>query len=86
MITKNEFLYPRSRYHGQPKPENLIFNANLQELAQRVDYIVNLHTGGKLSAEESYERIKILWIQFEFASRQLNISSNASAIFNKSED
>jgi len=86
MVTRDELLYPRSRYRGQPKPENLIFNANLQELAQRIGYIVNLHTGGKLSAEESYEHIKILWIQFEFASRQLNIPRNASEIFHTLED
>ncbi|WP_179071159.1 hypothetical protein [Nostoc sp. C057] len=33
---KNKFLYLRSRYYGQVKPENLVFNANLQEFAHKV--------------------------------------------------
>jgi hypothetical protein len=86
MVTKHEFLYARSRYHGQGKPEDLVFNANLQEFAQRAGYIANLHTGGKLSTEESYEHIRILWIQFEFACRQLKVPGNASAISHLSED
>lgn len=86
MITKTEFLYARSRYHGQLKPENLVFNASLQEFAQRVGYIANLQTNGKLTTQESYEHLKILWIQFEFACRQLRIPGNASAIFHDLED
>ena len=39
---KDAFLFPRSPYHGKMKPENLVFNANLQEFAQRVSYICNL--------------------------------------------
>jgi hypothetical protein len=31
MTERNRFLSPRSRYYGQVKPENLVFNANLQE-------------------------------------------------------
>jgi hypothetical protein len=30
-MDKDEFLNPRSRYYGQVKPENLVFNANLQD-------------------------------------------------------
>ena len=37
--SKDEFLYPRSSYRGKVKPENLVFNSNLQEFAQRVNYI-----------------------------------------------
>lgn len=33
---KNKFLDPRGRYYGQVKPENLVFNASLQEFAQKV--------------------------------------------------
>jgi len=53
MITKDDFLYPRSRYYGQFTPENLLFNNNLQEFAQRVCYIASLETGGKISPEDS---------------------------------
>jgi len=56
-----EFLYPRSRYHGQIRPENLVFNANLQEFAQRVMFVTNLETGGKLSTQEAYDQIEALF-------------------------
>lgn len=80
MVTRDEFLYPRSRYHGQVKPKNLIFNANLQEFAQRVSYTANLETGGKMSAEEAYRHLKALWQQFESASQQLKIADKFSSI------
>lgn len=75
MDNKTDFLYPRGRYYGQVKPENLVFNANLQEFAQRVSYICNLETGGKLSPEESYEKIRDLWKQLKRSKRQLGIGS-----------
>ena len=70
---KEDFLYPRSRYYGQVKPENLIFNANLQEFAQKVSYVCNLETNGKMSPEEAYERIKALWKQLKRTKKQLDI-------------
>jgi hypothetical protein len=33
---KEKFLYPTGKYYGEFTPENLTFNANLQEFAQRV--------------------------------------------------
>ena len=39
IMNKDDFLYPRGRYYGHVKPENLVFNANLQEFAQRISYI-----------------------------------------------
>jgi len=72
---KADFLYPRSRYYGQVKPENLVFNANLQEFAQKVGYICNLETAGKLSPEESYDKIRVLWKQLKRSKRQLGIGS-----------
>jgi hypothetical protein len=72
-LDKDRFLYPRSRYRGQVKPENLVFNANLQEFAQRVNYICNLEINGKLSPEESYKQIKTLWKQLKRTKKQLGI-------------
>lgn len=72
---KDNFLYPRSRYYGSVKPENLVFNANLQEFAQKISYIVNLQTGGKLSSEVAYERIETLWKQLELSKKELGIST-----------
>ncbi|ELS31139.1 hypothetical protein Pse7429DRAFT_3741 [Pseudanabaena biceps PCC 7429] len=51
-ITK--YLFPRSRYYGKFTPENLIFNANLQEFSHRVSIISSLETGGKISSREAY--------------------------------
>ncbi|HEY9604705.1 MAG TPA: hypothetical protein V6C85_24085 [Allocoleopsis sp.] len=76
MVDRSDFLYPRSRYYGQVKPENLVFNANLQEFAQQVSYICNLETGGKISPEESYRRIKELWKQLKRSKKQLGIGEN----------
>ena len=67
------FLHPTSRYHGQFKPENLIFNSNLQEFAQRVSFISSLETGGKLSSEDSYKQIKGLWKQLKQSKKTLGI-------------
>ncbi len=70
---KEQFLYPRSRYYGQVKPENLVFNANLQEFAHKVSYISCLETAGKLLPEESYSQIKLLWKELKRSKKQLGI-------------
>ncbi|HBB35001.1 MAG TPA: hypothetical protein DDZ80_00310 [Cyanobacteria bacterium UBA8803] len=76
MLDRSDFLYPRSRYYGQVKPENLVFNANLQEFAQKVSYICNLETGGKLSPEVAYEQIKELWNELRHSKKELRIGHN----------
>lgn len=77
MNDRNEFLYPRSRYYGQVKPQHLVFNANLQEFAQRVTVICNLETNGKLSPEEAYRQIKALWKQLKRSKKQLAIGEQS---------
>jgi len=76
MTDSNDFLYPRSRYYGEFKPENLVFNANLQEFAQRVNYLCSLETGGKISPEEAYQEIKDMWKQLKRSKKQLGIGEN----------
>ncbi len=73
---KFNFLYPRSRYFGEFKPENLMFNANLQYFAQRVSYISNLETGGKISPEEAYLEIKHLWKELKASKKELGIGKH----------
>ncbi|MCM0590196.1 MAG: DUF7219 family protein [Gloeotrichia echinulata DVL01] len=68
-----DFLYPRHPYYGHFKPEYLVFNANLQEFSQRVSYICNLQTGGKLSPEEAYTQIRVLWKQLKRTTKELEI-------------
>ncbi|KGF71925.1 hypothetical protein DO97_14300 [Neosynechococcus sphagnicola sy1] len=69
----NRFLYPKHPYHGQFQPDYLVFNANLQEFAQRVGYVSGLTTGGKLTTAESYQQLQSLWQQFEQITEQLGI-------------
>jgi hypothetical protein len=75
-MEKDDFLYPRSRYYGQVKPENLVFNANLQEFAQKISFICNLETSGKLPPEDAYNQIKDLWKQLKRARKQLQVGED----------
>ncbi|MGD1703125.1 DUF7219 family protein [Dapis sp. BLCC M229] len=77
MAIKDDFLYPHSRYHGDFTPENLVFNANLQEFAQRVSIICGLETGGKISPEEAYDKIKDLWKQLKKSKKNLGIGEDS---------
>jgi hypothetical protein len=76
MNNKDDFLNPRSRYYGEVKPENLVFNANLQEFANRVPLICGLETNGKMSPDEAYKEIKSLWKQLKRSKKELGIGLN----------
>lgn len=76
---KNKFLFPRGRYYGQVKPENLVFNANLQEFAQKVGIITSLESNGKLDPKEAYQQIKELWKQLKRSKKELGIGEEPSA-------
>jgi hypothetical protein len=76
MSDKQNFLFPHSQYRGPVKPENLVFNANLQEFAQRVSYITSLETNGKISPEVSYRKIKALWKDLKQSKKSLQIGEN----------
>ncbi len=78
MVSKDDFLYPRSRYYGQANPKNLLFNANLQEFSQRVSYICNLETGGKIHPYEAYNQIKTLWEELKRTKQKLSIGEDIS--------
>ena len=69
-----DFLYPRHPYYGQIKPEYLVFNGHLQEFSQRVSYICNLQTGGKIDPEEAYKQIHLLWKQLKSAKKAIEMS------------
>lgn len=68
---KEQFLQPMGRYRGEFTPENLAFDANLQEFANRVSILCSLEIGGKLSPEDAYEEIKRLWKQLEASKKSL---------------
>lgn len=71
---KNKFLYSKSSYRGElspSNPNNLLFNANLQEFAHRVSYICALESNGKISSAESYAQIKKLWRNLKASKKEL---------------
>jgi hypothetical protein len=76
LINRSDFIYHRNRYSGTVQPQNLVFNANLQEFAQKVGYISSLETAGKLTPEESYRQIKALWQSLKSSKKQLGIGKN----------
>ncbi len=73
----NQFLYPHSSYYGEVKPENLLFNANLQEFAQKVNYICSLETNGKVKPVDAYTQIKHLWQELQTSKENLQIDPNS---------
>ncbi|KMW70344.1 MAG: hypothetical protein WAN66_15930 [Limnoraphis robusta] len=72
----NDFLYPGYKYRGKATIENIAFDAKLQQFAQRINIIAGLHTGGKLSSQESYDRIKSSWKEVEVARQELGINKS----------
>ncbi|MBF2058190.1 MAG: hypothetical protein IGQ45_13495 [Cyanobacterium sp. T60_A2020_053] len=70
---KETFLFPHASFRGEFTPENLVFNANLQEFAQKISYICNLETNGKISANQAYEQIKVLWKDLKTSVKNMNI-------------
>ncbi len=71
---KEQYLYPKSSYRGKFTPENLVLNANLQEFTQKISYICNLETNGKISPQEAYRQIKDLWKNFHNSAKNLGIN------------
>lgn len=68
---KDAFVNPTSRYWGKFSPQNLAFNANLQEFANRISLICALETGGKIPPDEAYKQIKDLWKQLKESKKLL---------------
>ena len=72
---KDRFLYPHYRYQGDFEPSAVIFDANLQEFAQKVTYLCTLENSGKLSQGQAYKEIKNLWKQLRESKRALGIDT-----------
>ena len=69
--TKENFLYPIENYRGEFTPQNLVFNANLQQFAQQVIYLCGLEANGKMSPEDTYNEIKKFWKQLKQSKKEL---------------
>lgn len=62
---KQDFLYPVSPYYGSLTNDTVIFNAKLQEFAQKIGFLANLHSSGKVPSEEAYSEVESLWRELE---------------------
>ncbi len=68
---KEKFLYPTGKYYGEFTPQNLVFNANLQQFAQQVSYLCALETNGKISSQDAYDEIKKFWKKLKQSKKEL---------------
>lgn len=73
---RESFLTPRARFQGEFTPENLAFDSNLQEFAQRVAYVCALETAGKITPTEAHRRIRVLYEALERSHVGLRIEDD----------
>jgi transcriptional regulator with AAA-type ATPase domain len=73
MTIKDEFLNPLASYRGEPTLTEYMFNANLQEFANKVDLLCALQTGGKISPEDAYKEIRQLWKELKHSKESLRV-------------
>ena len=59
--------------HEPQSAEDIIFDANLQEFANRVSIICGLESNGKISAAEAYQRIRDLYKQLKRSKKNLQV-------------
>ena len=74
--SKDQFIYPKESYRGDFTIENMAFNANLQEFAQKVNIVCNLETNGKITSIDAYKQIKKLWRELKSSRKSLNIKKS----------
>ncbi|WP_448524752.1 DUF7219 family protein [Parathermosynechococcus lividus] len=72
-MNKNDFLHCQRPYHGDFTPVNFVFNANLQEFATKVSYIACLETSGKISPQDAFDQISVLWKQLKASKKGLSL-------------
>jgi hypothetical protein len=58
--------------------EDMIFDANLREFADRVGIICGLEQGGHLSAVEAYGQIREIWKGLKRSKKNLRIGEDTS--------
>jgi transcriptional regulator with AAA-type ATPase domain len=71
MNIEDEFLNPLALYQGETSLAQYMFNANLQEFANKVDLLCALQTGNKISAEDAYAEIRKLWKELKLSKKNL---------------
>jgi len=60
-------------------PEEIMFDANMREFAVRVRIICELETGGHITAQEAYQRVKRLFKQLKKSKKSLEIGTEVPA-------
>jgi len=66
------FLYGYASYRQSGLPEQQAFNRMLQYFSQRVMYLSNLHSNGKLSSEDLISSVDALWVEIEECKAHLD--------------
>ena len=59
-------------YRGNDwSPERLMFHQNLESFAERVGLIVGLQANGKLSQDQAYDQIRVIWKELKDSKENL---------------
>ncbi|WP_051470124.1 DUF7219 family protein [Fischerella sp. PCC 9605] len=64
----------KANWYGQSQAKYLALNVNLREFYQRVNYICYLQTHGKLSPQDAYTQLEVIWKQLKLAKKEFDIS------------
>lgn len=65
-------LEAHSSYRGDDwTPGRLVFHQNLEQFAERVGLIVALQGNGKISQEEAFDEIRLIWRQLQNSRESL---------------
>ena len=61
------------------EPEKMMFDANLREFAFRTSTICGMEEDGKISQDQAYEQIKLLWRQLQRSKDGLRIEDGRAS-------
>lgn len=70
---EQRLLFLMAQYKGEFSLQNLVFNANLQEFAQRVSYIHALHSENEITNSDAYYLIEQIWEELTRSKKELDI-------------
>jgi hypothetical protein len=71
-----EFLYSGCCNNESVTIEKILFDANLQEFAQRVRLITALENGGKILPHEAFIKLQAEWQKFLKSSSQIGLEES----------
>ena len=65
-----------AKYHGEFSPQRLVFNANLQEFAHRLNQIVIAQGQGRMTDSDALRQIEQLWQALKRSRTGLGLGSS----------